>query len=109
IHALSGEQDLRHMGGLRKVIPLTYAMMWIGSLALAGIPIFAGFFSKDAILEAAFESGTTAGMIAFVAGMTAAVLTAFYSWRLLFMAFHGKPRASHEAMHHAHESPPIMT
>ena len=109
IHALSGEQDLRRMGGLRKTIPITYVMMWIGSLALAGMPVFAGFFSKDAILESAWAAHTVTGNIAFVAGLVAAVLTAFYSWRLLFLAFHGKPRASHDVMHHAHESPPIMT
>ena len=96
------------MGGLWKKIPYTYALMWIGSLALGGVPFFAGYFSKDAILTSAFKAGTTQGYVAFVLGITAAFMTAFYSWRLLFMTFHGKPRASHEVMHHVHESPPIM-
>jgi NADH-quinone oxidoreductase subunit L len=108
IHAMSGEQDMRHMGGIWKKIPYTYALMWIGSLALAGVPYFAGYFSKDAILESAFAAGTTQGYVAYGIGITAAFMTAFYSWRLLFMTFHGKPRASHEVMHHIHESPPIM-
>ena len=108
IHAVSGEQDMRRMGGLWKKIPYTYAFMWIGSLALAGIPLFAGFFSKDGILEAAYAAGTTQGMVAYILGISAAFMTAFYSWRLLFMTFHGTPRASEEVMHHVHESPPIM-
>ena len=77
------------MGGLWKKIPFTFVMMWIGSLALAGFPPFAGFYSKDAILEAAFMSHTEFGKLAFYLGITAAFLTAFYSWRLLsvFMVF----------------------
>ena len=109
IHAMSGEQDMRKMGGIWKKIPVTYAYMWIGSLALAGLPFFAGYYSKDIILEAAFASNSPYGKFAFVLGIAAALLTAFYSWRLLFMTFHGKPRASHEVMHHVHESPAIMT
>jgi NADH-quinone oxidoreductase subunit L len=109
IHAMSDEQDMRNMGGIWKKIPVTYAMMWIGSLALAGIPIFAGFFSKDLILEVAFASHGPFAGYAFWLGMAAAVLTAFYSWRLLFMTFHGQPRASEEVMHHVHESPLVMT
>jgi NADH-quinone oxidoreductase subunit L len=109
IHAMSGEQDMRNMGGIWKKIPITYAYMWIGSLALAGLPFFAGFYSKDIILEAAFMSNSPVGQFAFAMGMAAALLTAFYSWRLLFMTFHGKPRASHDVMHHVHESPAIMT
>jgi NADH-quinone oxidoreductase subunit L len=109
IHALSGEQDMRRMGGVWKLIPLTYAMMWIGSLALAGLPFFAGYYSKDMILEAAFASGRPVGTLAFVLGILAALMTAFYSWRLLFMTFHGKPRADHHTMEHVHESPAIMT
>jgi NADH-quinone oxidoreductase subunit L len=108
IHAMSGEQDMRKMGGIWKHIPYTYAFMWIGSLALAGIPWFAGYFSKDMILEAAFAAGTTQGYVAYGLGVTAAFMTAFYSWRLLFMTFHGKPRADHHTMEHVHESPPIM-
>ena len=108
IHALSDEQDMRNMGGVRKLIPITYAMMWIGSLALAGIPPFAGFYSKDIVLEAAFASHTSWGTFAYAMGVTAAFLTAFYSGRLLFMTFHGKPRASQSVMSHIHESPAIM-
>ncbi len=108
IHALSGEQDMRRMGGIWRQIPYTYALMWIGSLALAGIPWFSGFFSKDMILEAAFADHSTHGLVAYGLGVAAAFMTAFYSWRLLFMTFHGKPRADHHAMEHLHESPPIM-
>ena len=108
IHALSDEQDLRNMGGIRKQVPVTYAMMWIGSLALAGFPFFAGFYSKDMILEAAFAAHTGVGQLAFWLGCLAALLTAFYSWRLLILAFHGTPRASAEVMSHVHESPKVM-
>jgi NADH-quinone oxidoreductase subunit L len=113
IHALSGEQDMRKMGGLYYLVPYTYILMWIGSLSLAGIGIpgvfgFAGFYSKDIILEAAYAAGTGVGFYAYWLGVFAAFLTAFYSGRLIFMTFHGKPRASHEVMHHAHESPPVM-
>ncbi len=108
IHAMSGEQDMRKMGGIWKKIPYTYAFMWIGSLALAGIPLFAGFFSKDGILEAAYAAGTTQGDVAYTLGIAAAFMTAFYSWRLLFMTFHGTPRADHHTMEHVHESPKIM-
>jgi len=109
IHALSNEQDLRNMGGIWRQIPVTYAIMWIGSLALAGFPFFAGFYSKDMILEAAYGAHTSAGLLAFWLGCAAALLTAFYSWRLLIMAFHGTPRASVEIMAHVHESPNVMT
>jgi NADH-quinone oxidoreductase subunit L len=108
IHALSGEQDMRKMGGIWRLVPITYALMWIGSLALAGIPPFAGYFSKDVILEAAWASGSGVGLYAFWLGIFAAFLTAFYSWRLIFLTFHGKPRASDEVMHHVHESPQVM-
>ncbi len=109
IHALANEQDMRKMGGVWRMIPLTYGLMWIGSLALAGIPPFAGYFSKDVILEAAFAAQSSHGYFAFWLGIAAAFMTAFYSWRLLFMTFHGKPRASKEVMSHVHESPKIMT
>ena len=109
IHALSNEQDLRNMGGIWRQIPVTYAIMWIGSLALAGFPFFAGFYSKDMILEAAYGAHTSVGLLAFWLGCAAALLTAFYSWRLLIMAFHGTPRASDEIMAHVHESPNVMT
>ncbi|MDE1931626.1 MAG: NADH-quinone oxidoreductase subunit L, partial [Alphaproteobacteria bacterium] len=108
IHAMSGEQDMRKMGGLRSLIPATYILMWIGSLALAGIWPFAGYYSKDMILEASWAAGTGVGQYAYWLGTFAAFLTAFYSWRLLFLTFHGKPRASREVMAHVHESPPVM-
>ena len=108
IHAMSGEQDMRRMGGLWRKIPYTYAVMWIGSLSLCGIPFFAGYFSKDMILSAAWAAGTPVGRYAFCLGTFTAFLTAFYSWRLLIMTFHGKPRADEETWHHVHESPWVM-
>ncbi|WP_027145287.1 NADH-quinone oxidoreductase subunit L [Mesorhizobium sp. WSM3626] len=114
IHAVSDEQDMRKMGGLRKLIPTTYWMMVIGTLALTGVGIpvtvigTAGFFSKDAIIETAFAGHNSVAGLAFVALVIAAGFTSFYSWRLIFMTFHGEPRASHEVMHHVHESPPVM-
>jgi NADH-quinone oxidoreductase subunit L len=108
IHAMSAEQDMRRMGGLWNKIPYTYAVMWIGSLSLAGIPFFAGFYSKDSILNAAWASGTAVGRYSYCLGIFTAFLTAFYSWRLLIMTFHGKPRADEETMHHVHESPWVM-
>lgn len=107
IHALSDEQDLRKMGGIWKKIPKTYTMMWIGSLALAGVFPLSGFFSKDMILESAYAYGGLGGY-AYWVGIAAAFLTAFYSWRLIILAFHGKPRASKEVMSHVHESPNVM-
>ena len=109
IHAMSDEQDMRKMGGLWNKIPLTYALFWIGSLALAGLPFFAGFYSKDAILESAWGAHSGVGNYAFTAGLIAAVFTAFYSWRLLFMTFHGESRATKEVQAHVHESPKSMT
>jgi NADH-quinone oxidoreductase subunit L len=109
IHAMSDEQDMRKMGGIWKLIPLTYIVMWIGNLALAGVPPFSGYYSKDAILEAAWASHTLSGHYGFWCGLIAAFLTAFYSWRLLIMTFHGKPRADHHTMEHVHESPWVMT
>ena len=108
IHAMSAEQDMRKMGGIYKLIPLTYAMMWVGSLALAGIPFFAGYYSKDIILESAFAAHTGAGTYAFWLGIAAAAMTAFYSWRLLIMTFHGSPHADEKTMAHVHESPRSM-
>lgn len=108
IHAMSDEQDMRKMGGIYKKIPLTYALMWIGSLALAGIPPFAGYFSKDIVLEAAWADHTWFGGFAFWLGIAAAFMTAFYTWRMLFMTFHGTPRADQKVMNHVHESPPVM-
>ncbi|MBT4711045.1 MAG: NADH-quinone oxidoreductase subunit L, partial [Alphaproteobacteria bacterium] len=109
IHAMSDEQDMRKMGGLWNKIPLTYSFFWIGSLALAGLPFFAGFYSKDAVLESAWGAHSGVGDYAFVAGLIAAVFTAFYSWRLIFLTFHGESRASKEVQAHVHESPKSMT
>jgi len=109
IHAMSGEQDMRRMGGIWKNIKLTWALMWIGSLALAGIPFFAGYYSKDIILESAWGAHSTVGIYAYVMGIAAAFLTAFYSWRLLYMTFHGTPHADEKVMAHVHESPKVMT
>jgi NADH-quinone oxidoreductase subunit L len=108
IHAMSGEQDMRKMGGLWRLVPWTYAVMWIGSLALAGVFPFAGYFSKDIILESAWAAHSGVGTYAFVLGILAAFMTAFYSWRLLFMTFHGASRADHHTLEHAHESPWVM-
>ena len=109
IHAMSDEQDIRKMGGIAGKIPLTCAVMWIGSLALAGVPPFAGFYSKDAVLEAAWAAHSGIGQYGFWCGLIAAFLTAFYSWRLLILAFHGKTRADHHTFEHVHESPAVMT
>ena len=108
IHAMSDEQDMRKMGGLARLIPWTCAVMWIGRLALAGIPPFAGYYSKDAIIAAAYASGTGIGMYGFICTVLAAFLTAFYSWRLLIMTFHGRSRVDHHVLEHVHESPPVM-
>ncbi|RWL47951.1 MAG: NADH-quinone oxidoreductase subunit L [Mesorhizobium sp.] len=114
IHAVSDEQDMRKMGGLRKLIPATYWMMIVGTLALTGVGIpatvigTAGFFSKDAIIATSFASHNAVAGFAFILLVVAACFTSFYSWRLIFMTFHGEPRASHEVMHHVHESPPVM-
>ena len=114
IHAVSDEQDMRNMGGLKGLIPYTYWLMIIGTLALTGVGIpatligTAGFFSKDAIIESSFMAHSPMAGFAFVLLTIAACFTSFYSWRLIFMTFHGTPRASHEVMHHVHESPPVM-
>jgi NADH-quinone oxidoreductase subunit L len=114
IHAVSDEQDMRNMGGLRKHIPMTYWAMMIGTLALTGVGVpftvlgTAGYYSKDAIIEATFASTSPAGGFAFAMLVIAAFFTSFYSWRLVHMTFHGKPRASHDVMHHVHESPMVM-
>jgi NADH-quinone oxidoreductase subunit L len=108
IHAMSDEQDMRKMGGIWRHIPVTYLLMWIGSLALAGIPFFAGYYSKDIILESAFADQTWFGTYAFWMGIAAAFMTAFYSWRLIIMTFHGDCRADDKVMAHIHESPNVM-
>ncbi len=105
IHAMSDEQDLRKMGGIARSIPATYVFMWIGSLALAGIPFFAGFYSKDAILASLY---VTHHPFAYIIGIAVVVMTSFYSWRLLWLAFHGKPRADEYVMAHVHESSYVM-
>jgi NADH-quinone oxidoreductase subunit L len=112
IHAMHHEQDMRAMGGLKSKIPLTWAAMLIGTLALTGVGIphlagFAGFHSKDAIIEGAFAAHTPHNY-AFWMLVVAALMTSFYSWRLMFMTFHGTTRADHHTYDHAHESPPVM-
>jgi NADH-quinone oxidoreductase subunit L len=106
IHGLHGEQDLRKMGGLAYKLPITATTMWVGGLGLAGVPPLAGFFSKDEILAAAMGEGHTLMFLLLLAG---AFLTAFYTFRLLFLAFSGSPRMGKEVLHHAHESPWVMT
>lgn len=108
IHAMSDEQDIRKMGGLAPHIRVTWLMMLIGTLSLTGFPYTAGFFSKDAIIESAFASEAHAAGFAFALLVIAAFCTSFYSWRLMFLTFHGRPRASAETMSHVHESPQVM-
>ena len=108
IHAMSDEQDMRKMGGIWRAIPITYGLMWTGSLALAGMPFLAGFYSKDIIIESAFAAATGVGQYAFWLGVIVAALTAFYSWRLILMTFHGAPRADEKVMAHVHEAPKTM-
>ena len=109
IHAMHHEQDIRRMGGLARHIPFTYAMMVIGTLALTGFPLTAGFFSKDAIIEAAFAGHSAVAQYGFWLLVIAAALTSFYSWRLIFLTFHGASRVDHHTLEHIHESPPAMT
>jgi NADH-quinone oxidoreductase subunit L len=101
IHAMHHEQDMRNMGALRRYIPITTAMMAIGTLALTGFPFTAGYYSKDAIIEAAYAARSSAGAFAFLATVAAAFMTSFYSWRLFFLTFEGTARWSN-ADHHAH-------
>jgi NADH-quinone oxidoreductase subunit L len=105
IHAMSDEQDMRRMGGLASRLPWTHATMATATLAIAGVPFLAGFFSKDEILHAAYASGNLG---IWIAGITGASLTAFYMTRLYVLTFRGPSRLSHEAEHHLHESPPSM-
>ena len=107
IHAMGGEQDMMKMGGLRKQIPITYWTMLIATLAIAGIPGFAGFFSKDEILEAA-QSGSHANTALWLLGVAGAALTSFYMFRLIFLTFFGEPRYDEHKVH-VHESPKSMT
>jgi len=108
IHALSGEQDMDRMGGLKKHLPRTHLTMLIATLAIAGVFPFAGFFSKDEILWKAYHS-PVGGPILWAAGLLGAFMTAFYMFRLYFMTFHGQERLTPEAKHHLHESPNSMT
>jgi NADH-quinone oxidoreductase subunit L len=108
IHAVGGEQDMRKMGGLAPHIRTTWIMMLIGTLALTGFPFTAGYFSKDAIIESAWASNMTFGAPAFALLVVAAFCTSFYSWRLAFMTFNGKPRADAHTMEHVHESGNVM-
>ena len=109
IHSMSDEQDMRKMGGLWKKIKFTYLVMWIGSLALIAVPPFAGYFSKDIILESAFAAHSPVGNYAFLMGISAAIMTAFYSGRLLLLTFHGQSRAESNVFNRVHESPLVMT
>jgi NADH-quinone oxidoreductase subunit L len=105
IHAMSDEQDLRKMGGLASRLPWTHATVLIATLAIAGVPPLAGFFSKDEILSSAFASGHLG---VWLTGLVGAIITAFYMFRLYVLCFRGPSRISHEAEHHLHESPPSM-
>jgi NADH-quinone oxidoreductase subunit L len=106
MHALGGEQDMNKMGGLRRKIPITYATMFIATLAITAIPGFSGYFSKDLILEAAYTSGHTT---LWLLGVTTAGITGFYMFRLLFMTFFGESRVEKDRLAHIHEAPPSMT
>ena len=109
IHAMHHEQDMRKMGGLFKKIPFTATMMWIGSLAIIGFPYLSGYYSKESILENAFYASNGIAYFAYLVGILTALLTAFYSWRLLFLTFHGENRSNSKTYDHAHESPLVMT
>jgi NADH-quinone oxidoreductase subunit L len=108
---MGGEQDMRKMGGLKKHLPATYRTFLIGSLAIAGIPPLAGFFSKDEILASAFVTPYFPGVgkIIYILGTLAAFCTSFYMYRLVYLTFYGKFRGTHEQEHHLHESPATMT
>jgi NADH-quinone oxidoreductase subunit L len=103
------EQDIRKMGGLGRRMPVTFITAWIGSLALAGIPPFAGFFSKDMIIEAVHLSKLPGSGLAYIAALLGVLVTAFYSFRMLFLVFYGKPRMDEETYEHVHESPWVVT
>lgn len=109
IHAMSGEQDMRFMGGLAKKIPTTFKTMFIGTLAIAGIPGLAGFFSKDEILWQTWSRNNGQFRILWVVAFLTALMTAFYMFRLITLTFFSKPRMSHDVEHHIHESPKSMT
>ena len=109
IIAMHHEQDIRKMGGLKKYMPVTFVTAWAGSLALAGIPPFAGFFSKDMIIEAVHYSTLPGSGFAYVAVLAGVFITAFYSFRMLFLVFYGKPRMDDHTKHHLRESPWVVT
>lgn len=108
IHAVADEQDMRKMGALWNKIPITYALMWIGALALSGIPFFAGYYSKDIILESAWADHSWQGNFAFWTGIIVAFMTAFYTFRLIFMTFHGADNVDKQQAAQIHESPNVM-
>ena len=108
IHSFQNEQDINKMGGIRKKLPYTYALMVIGTLALTGFPFLSGYYSKDAIIEFAFLKGNTLGMYAVIIGVFTALLTSIYSWRLIFKTFHGNYNNSKIKIESMHESPPTM-
>ena len=109
IHAMSGEQDMRNMGDLAKRIPITHWTMFFATLAIAGIPGFAGFFSKDEILWQSWAKDSSAYHVLWIIGWVTAAMTALYMFRLMYLTFHGRPRMDHEVEHHIHESPRSMT
>lgn len=105
IHAMSGEQDIRRMGGLKKALPITHLTFLIGTIAISGLPPFSGFFSKDEILAHAYEHN----QVYWIFGIIASIMTAFYMFRLYYLTFHGSFRGTHDQKHHLHESPKSMT
>ena len=109
IHSMHHEQDMRKMGGLFKKLPFTGTMMWIGSLAIIGFPYFSGYYSKESILENAYFANSGIGQYAYLIGLITAILTAFYSWRLLFLTFHGSNRSDKEIFSNIKESPYVMS
>ena len=109
IIAMHHEQDIRKMGGLRKYLPITYWTSVIGTLALIGFPGFSGFFSKDALIEAVHASETPGHMLAYWAVLIGVFITSLYSFRLLFVVFHGKERMDHHTKEHLHETPWVVT
>ena len=109
IHAMGGEQDMTKMGGLKKQLPVTYRTFWISTLAIAGIPPLAGFFSKDEILAGTFARGETLYLVLWAVGLLTAGLTACYMFRAVYLTFEGDFRGTREQAHHLHESPRVMT
>jgi NADH-quinone oxidoreductase subunit L len=109
MHAMGGELNIQKMGNLKKYMPVTYITMLIASFSIAGVPGLAGFFSKDEILWLAYSGASPVGKLVWLMGTIVAFLTAFYSFRLIFLTFHGKFRGTHEQEHHLHESPKSMT